>query len=203
MRITLQTNDWPMTKATDKKLLTLFETRQAQTVPPVWLMRQAGRYLPEYRKTREQAGGFLDLCYTPELAEEVTLQPIRRYGFDAAILFADILLLPQAMGQKLWFETGEGPRLTPIVNADSLTLDGLANHLAPVFETLKRLSVSLPPEVTRIGFAGAPWTVASYMVAGRGTPDQAPARHLAHSDAAAFQSIIDVLVAATIDYLAA
>ena len=203
MRIILQTDDWLMTKATDKKLLTLFETRQALSVPPVWLMRQAGRYLPEYRKTREQAGGFLDLCYTPELAEEVTLQPIRRYGFDAAILFADILLLPQAMGQKLWFETGEGPRLTPIVNADSLTLDGLANHLAPVFETLKRLSVSLPPEVTRIGFAGAPWTVASYMVAGRGTPDQAPARALAEQDRQAFQEIIDMLVVASIDYLAA
>ena len=109
MRIILQTDDWPMTKATDKKLLTLFETRQAQTVPPVWLMRQAGRYLPEYRKTREQAGGFLDLCYTPELAEEVTLQPIRRYGFDAAILFADILPLPQAMGQNSGLKPAKAP----------------------------------------------------------------------------------------------
>ena len=203
MRISCKANDRHMTQATDKKLLTLFETGQAQTVPPVWLMRQAGRYLPEYRKTREQAGGFLDLCYTPELAEEVTLQPIRRYGFDAAILFADILLLPQAMGQKLWFETGEGPRLTPIVNADSLSLDGLATKLAPVYETLKRLAVSLPAPVTRIGFAGAPWTVASYMVAGRGTPDQAPARALAAQDPQAFQAIIDKLVEASIDYLTA
>ena len=166
-------------------------------------MRQAGRYLPEYRATREQAGGFLDLCYAPDLAEEVTLQPIRRFDFDAAILFADILLIPQALGQELWFETGEGPRLSPISNAESLSLDGAQNFLAPVFDTVRRLSQSLPQHVALIGFAGAPWTVASYMVAGRGTPDQAPARHLAHSDAAAFQSIIDVLVAATIDYLAA
>ena len=166
-------------------------------------MRQAGRYLPEYRATREQAGGFLDLCYAPDLAEEVTLQPIRRFDFDAAILFADILLIPQALGQELWFETGEGPRLSIISNAESLSLDGAQNFLAPVFDTVRRLSQSLPQHVALIGFAGAPWTVASYMVAGRGTPDQAPARHLAHSDAAAFQSIIDVLVAATIDYLAA
>ena len=166
-------------------------------------MRQAGRYLPEYRATREQAGGFLDLCYAPDLAEEVTLQPIRRFDFDAAILFADILLIPQALGQELWFETGEGPRLSIISNAESLSLDGAQNFLAPVFDTVRRLSQSLPQHVALIGFAGAPWTVASYMVAGRGTPDQAPARYLAHSDAAAFQSIIDVLVAATIDYLAA
>ena len=166
-------------------------------------MRQAGRYLPEYRATREQAGGFLDLCYAPDLAEEVTLQPIRRFDFDAAILFADILLIPQALGQELWFETGEGPRLSLISNAESLSLDGAQNFLAPVFDTVRRLSQSLPQHVALIGFAGAPWTVASYMVAGRGTPDQAPARHLAHSDAAAFQSIIDVLVAATIEYLAA
>ena len=166
-------------------------------------MRQAGRYLPEYRATREQAGGFLDLCYAPDLAEEVTLQPIRRFDFDAAILFADILLIPQALGQELWFEAGEGPRLAAISNADDLSLDGAQNFLTPVFDTVRRLSQSLPQHVTLIGFAGAPWTVASYMVAGRGTPDQAPARDLAHSDAAAFQSIIDVLVAATIDYLAA
>jgi len=187
----------------DKKLLTLFKTRQAQTVPPVWLMRQAGRYLPEYRKTREQAGGFLDLCYTPELAEEVTLQPIRRYGFDAAILFADILLLPQAMGQTVWFETGEGPRLTPISDVDSLTLERVNRHLAPVYETVRRLKTSLPNDTTLIGFAGAPWTVASYMVAGRGTPDQAPARALAEQNPQAFQTIIDALVAASIDYLCA
>ena len=189
-----------------KSLLELFNRQSSQLAdkpPPIWLMRQAGRYLPEYRATREQAGGFLDLCYAPDLAEEVTLQPIRRFDFDAAILFADILLIPQALGQDLWFETGEGPRLSPISNGESLSLDGAQNFLAPVFDTVRRLSQSLPQHVALIGFAGAPWTVASYMVAGRGTPDQAPARHLAHSDAAAFQSIIDVLVAATIDYLAA
>ena len=186
----------------NKKLLRVLSGHH-DAIPPIWLMRQAGRYLPEYRQIREQAGGFLDLCYAPHLAEEVTLQPIRRYGFDAAILFADILLIPEALGQKLWFETGEGPRLTPIENGDGLTLEGTAAHLAPISETVSRLSRSLPKETALIGFAGAPWTVASYMVAGRGTPDQAPAKKLAQQDAAAFQSIIDKLVAATIDYLAA
>lgn len=189
-----------------KTLLQLFDTpssRLSNSRPPIWLMRQAGRYLPEYRATREQAGGFLDLCYAPHLAEEVTLQPIRRYGFDAAILFADILLIPQALGQKLWFEAGEGPRLAAIKNADTLSLQGAQDFLSPISDTVRRLSRSLPQQVSLIGFAGAPWTVASYMVAGRGTPDQAPARDLAQSDAAAFQSIIDILVAATIDYLAA
>ncbi|MGC6534730.1 MAG: uroporphyrinogen decarboxylase [Parvibaculales bacterium] len=188
---------------TSDKLLLQTLNGQANDIPPIWLMRQAGRYLPEYRATRAEAGGFLDLCYTPALAEEVTLQPIRRYGFDASILFADILLIPEAMGQKLWFETGEGPRLTPISNGDGLNLDTVTAHLAPVIETVGRLSRSLPPETTLIGFAGAPWTVASYMVAGRGTPDQAPARALATSDPQAFQSIIDKLIAASIDYLAA
>ena len=188
--------------SSSQKLLRVLQG-QSETIPPIWLMRQAGRYLPEYRATREQAGGFLDLCYDPQLAEEVTLQPIRRFGFDASILFADILLIPQALGQKLWFETGEGPRLSPIENADSLSQDNLLPLLAPIFETLRRLSKSLPQETTLIGFAGAPWTVASYMVAGRGTPDQEPARLLAAQDAAAFQTIIDALVAATIEYLAA
>jgi uroporphyrinogen decarboxylase len=127
-------------------------------VPPIWLMRQAGRYLPEYRALREQAGGFLDLCYNPAFAEEVTLQPIRRYGFDAAILFADILLIPDALGQKVWFETGEGPRLDPVVSAQSLSLDNVTQHLEPIIETVSRLSHSLPKETTLIGFAGAPWT---------------------------------------------
>ena len=170
--------------------------------PPIWLMRQAGRYLPEYKATRAQAGGFLDLCYRPDLAEEVTLQPIRRYGFDAAILFADILLLPQALGQKLWFETGEGPRLEPVVNADSLNAaDDVHDTLNPIYETVGRLSKSLPGETTLIGFAGAPWTVATYMIAGRGTPDQAPAHALLENDRAAFFSIIDRIVDGTIQYL--
>ena len=175
----------------------------SQPVPPIWLMRQAGRYLPEYRALRETAGGFLDLCYNPVFAEEVTLQPIRRYGFDAAILFADILLIPDALGQKVWFETGEGPRLDPVVSAQSLSLDKVSEHLEPIIETVSRLSHSLPKETTLIGFAGAPWTVATYMVAGRGTPDQAPARALAQNDPQAFQGLMDIIVAATIDYLAA
>ena len=186
---------------TSKPFLHLLENSQPPKAPPIWLMRQAGRYLPEYRATRETAGGFLDLCYNPALAEEVTLQPIRRYGFDASILFADILLIPQALGQKLWFETGEGPRLTPIMDASTLDGSDIMATLAPVIETVGRLSKSLPAETTLIGFAGAPWTVATYMVAGRGTPDQAPARELAEQQPEAFQAIIDVLVEATIEYL--
>lgn len=186
-----------------KPLLKLLTNPVPPPIPPIWLMRQAGRYLPEYCALRSKAGGFLNLCYSPEMAEEVTLQPIRRYGFDAAILFADILLLPQALGQKLWFDTGNGPRLTPISSGDMLNPDDAAIHLAPVMQTLDRLTRSLPAETTLIGFAGAPWTVASYMVAGRSTPDQEPARWLAINDKPAFQSIIDKLVAASIDYLAA
>jgi uroporphyrinogen decarboxylase len=174
-------------------------------VPPIWMMRQAGRYLPEYRATRAQAGDFLSLCYNSELAAEVTLQPIRRYGFDAAILFADILLLPQALGMDLWFETGEGPRLstvtTPAGVAGLKPADAIHDHLAPVYETVRILSRELPPETTLIGFAGAPWTVASYMIAGHGTPDQAPAHALKSSDRATFQAIIDRLTDATVEYL--
>ena len=150
--------------------------------PPIWMMRQAGRYLPEYRETRAQAGDFLSLCYDSDLAAEVTLQPIRRYGFDAAILFADILLLPQALGADLWFVTGEGPRLSTINSTDGLKLlkpvDEIHNTLRPVYETVRILSKELPKETTLIGFAGAPWTVATYMIAGRGTPDQKPAHDL-------------------------
>ncbi|MCU0905118.1 MAG: uroporphyrinogen decarboxylase, partial [Tabrizicola sp.] len=138
--------------------------------PPIWMMRQAGRYLPEYRETRAKAGDFLSLCYNPELAAEVTLQPIRRYGFDAAILFADILLLPQALGPKLWFETGEGPRMettdTPGQVANLKPTEAIHETLAPVYETVRILARELPKETTLIGFAGAPWTVATYMIAG-------------------------------------
>jgi uroporphyrinogen decarboxylase len=173
--------------------------------PPIWMMRQAGRYLPEYRATRGQAGDFLSLCYNSDLAAEVTLQPIRRYGFDAAILFADILLLPHALGMDLWFETGEGPRLSTVTTpADVAALkpaDAIHDHLAPVYETLRILSRELPRETALIGFAGAPWTVASYMIAGRGTPDQGPAHALRQKDRALFQAIIDRLTAATIEYL--
>jgi uroporphyrinogen decarboxylase len=181
---------------------------EALEVPPVWMMRQAGRYLPEYRELRARAGSFLDLCYTPELAEEVTLQPIRRFGLDAAILFADILLLPHALGQELSFSEGEGPRLAPVV-ADRQALgrlrpiDEMRETLAPVYETVRRLARSLPADVPLIGFAGAPWTVASYMVAGQGTADQGPARCWMYRDAEGFERLIELLTEATIVYLAA
>lgn len=176
-------------------------------VPPIWMMRQAGRYLPEYRATREKAGDFLSLCYTPDLAAEVTLQPIRRYGFDAAILFADILLLPQALGADLWFETGEGPRLSTITSASDLARlkpkGAIHETLAPVYETVRILARELPKDVALIGFAGAPWTVATYMIAGRGTPDQRPAHALKAADRATFAALIDLITDATVDYLSA
>ena len=175
--------------------------------PPIWMMRQAGRYLPEYRETRAQAGDFLSLCYNSDLAAEVTLQPIRRYGFDAAILFADILLLPQALGADLWFVTGEGPRLSTINSTDELKLlkpvDEIHDTLRPVYETLRILSKELPEETTLIGFAGAPWTVATYMIAGRGTPDQKPAHDLKDNNILAFENLIEILTKATIKYLSA
>lgn len=175
--------------------------------PPVWMMRQAGRYLPEYRATRAQAGDFLSLCYNPELAAEVTLQPIRRYGFDAAILFADILLLPQALGRKLWFETGEGPRMETTTTAAGLAAlrpaEAVHDTLNPIYETLRILSRELPRETTLIGFAGAPWTVATYMIAGRGTKDQGPAHALKAADRATFAALIDKITEATILYLSA
>ncbi len=180
---------------------------ETQAVPPIWMMRQAGRYLPEYRATRAKAGDFLSLCYTPDLAAEVTLQPVRRFGFDAAILFADILLVPQALGADLWFETGEGPRLSTIATADDLArlkpVEAIHETLAPVYETVRIVAKALPKEVTFIGFAGAPWTVATYMVAGRGTPDQGPAHALKAADRATFVALIDRLTEATIEYLSA
>ena len=175
-----------------------------QNVPPVWMMRQAGRYLPEYREVRAKAGGFLDLCFTPELAAEVTLQPIRRFGFDAAIIFSDILVVPYALGRSVRFEVGEGPRLDPLNDPDKVR--GLAPRtdfakLEPVYEALRLVRRALDPKVALIGFCGAPWTVATYMVAGHGTPDQAPARMMAYRHPQAFAKIIDVLVANSIDYL--
>lgn len=188
-----------------KKKLLRSLAGEAMDVPPVWLMRQAGRYLPEYRATRAQAGDFLSLCYNPELAAEVTLQPIRRFGFDAAILFADILLIPQALGADLWFVTGEGPRLSTITDASGMarmkTADDIHEHLNPIYETVKILASELPKETTLIGFAGAPWTVATYMIAGRGTPDQAPAHKLREEYPEVFQSLIDLITDATIEYL--
>ncbi|NNF90002.1 MAG: uroporphyrinogen decarboxylase [Boseongicola sp.] len=176
-------------------------------VPPIWMMRQAGRYLQEYRATRAKAGDFLSLCYNPELAAEVTLQPIRRYRFDAAILFADILLVPQALGADLWFVTGEGPRLSTVTGADDFDrlkpADAIHDTLAPIYQTIRILTGELPGETTLIGFAGAPWTVATYMIAGRGTPDLAPAHALKDADRAVFDALIDRLTEATILYLSA
>lgn len=177
---------------------------KTQTIPPVWLMRQAGRYLPEYRATRAEAGGFLDLCYTPKLAAEVTLQPIRRYGFDAAILFADILLVPDALGQQLGFFEGEGPKLSPIRStAELASLKPAATRpkFDLVFETVARLRQDLPNETTLIGFCGAPWTVATYMVAGGGSSDQADARAWAYRDPEGFGALIDLLTDVSVEYL--
>ena len=173
--------------------------------PPIWMMRQAGRYLPEYKATRAEAGDFLSLCYNPDLAAEVTLQPIRRYGFDAAILFADILLLPQALGADLWFVTGEGPRLSTITQQadfDKLKpVTDIDEVLNPIYETVRILRRELPAETTLIGFAGAPWTVATYMIAGRGTPDQGPAHALKAENRALFEALLDRITAGTIEYL--
>ena len=175
-----------------------------QPVPPVWMMRQAGRYLPEYRAVREKAGGFLDLCFNPDFATEVTLQPIRRFGFDAAIIFSDILVIPHALGRTVRFEVGEGPRLDPLDTPDKIaTLSHAADFtkLEPVYEALRRVRQALDPKIALIGFCGAPWTVATYMVAGQGTPDQAPARILAYRRPDAFAQIIDILIENSIHYL--
>ena len=173
---------------------------------PIWLMRQAGRYLPEYRETRTQAGGFLDLCFSPELATEVTLQPIRRFGFDAAILFSDILVVPLALGQKVWFEEGEGPRLEPAATAeaiDKLSFDGFLDRLGPVFEAIKRIKQGLPEGTPLIGFAGAPWTLATYMIAGRGSADHAVAKLFALEQPELFRRIIDMTTEAVSIFLQA
>jgi uroporphyrinogen decarboxylase len=175
-----------------------------QPVPPVWMMRQAGRYLPEYRELRARAGSFLDLCFTPEFAAEVTLQPIRRFSFDAAIIFSDILVIPHALGREVRFEVGEGPRLDPLDTPEkikSLATAADFTKLEPVYEALRRVRSELGPTTALIGFCGAPWTVATYMVAGKGTPDQAPARMLAYREPEAFARIIDVLVENSIQYL--
>ncbi len=177
---------------------------QLTSRPPLWMMRQAGRYLPEYREIRASVPTFLDFCYSPKLATEATLQPIRRFGFDAAIMFSDILVVPDALGQKVSFEQGEGPRLAAISDAAGLAkLSDQINleKLGPVFETIERVKTALPADTALIGFCGAPWTVASYMIAGRGTPDQGPARRFAYQNPDLFQILIDRLVEASIDYL--
>lgn len=183
----------------------VMEVLKGETVfpPPIWMMRQAGRYLPEYREARRMAGGFLDLCYNPDFAVEVTLQPIRRFGFDASILFSDILVVPHAMGRELNFEEGRGPVMTPIRAEEvaRLEVEGFHDHLAPVYETVRRLRKELPPETTLLGFCGAPWTVATYMIAGHGTPDQAPARLFGFSEPEAMRALLDRLALSSAEYL--
>ncbi len=187
----------------NKTLLEVLEGA-VRSPPPVWMMRQAGRYLPEYRALREKAGEFLNLIFTPEYAAEVTLQPIRRFGFDAAILFSDILVVPHALGQAVRFAAGEGPRLEPLANGQALKrLAGEVdqNMLAPIYETVALVKAKLDGGTALLGFCGAPWTVASYMVAGQGTPDQAPARLFAYREPEAFAGLIDILVEASAAYL--
>ncbi len=187
-----------------KPFMNVLNGARQDTPPPLWMMRQAGRYLPEYRAVREKAGGFLDLCFNPELAAEVTLQPIRRFGFDAAIIFSDILVVPYALGRSVRFEVGEGPKLDPLDTPDKIaTLAPTADFtkFEPVYEALRRVRADLDPKIALIGFCGAPWTVATYMVAGHGTPDQAPARMLAYGEPQAFSKIIDAIVETSISYL--
>jgi uroporphyrinogen decarboxylase len=184
-------------------LATIRGERQAR--PPIWIMRQAGRYLPEYRAVRESVGGFLELCYTPQKAAEVTLQPLRRFDLDAAILFSDILVVPDALGQRVTFEPGEGPLLEPITpdGLGKLRPDAVLGHLAPVLETVERVKAELAPEKTLLGFCGSPWTVATYMIGGRGSPDQAAARVFALTQPDAMGRLIDILVEASAAYLVA
>lgn len=188
----------------EKPLLAAVRGRR-QERPPVWIMRQAGRYLPEYRETRATVGSFLELCYTPRLAAEVTLQPLRRFDLDAAILFSDILVVPDALGRRVRFETGEGPRLDPLTPEAVWTLrpETVVPALGPVFETLQRVEVALSPLQSLIGFCGAPWTVATYMIAGQGSADQAVAKAFALAEPEAFARLIDVLVEASAAYLVA
>ena len=194
----------PSNPTPNKPLLHVLHGGQT-SVPPIWLMRQAGRYLPEYRALRAEAGSFLDLCFTPDFATEVTLQPIRRFGLDGAILFSDILVIPYALGQDLWFETGVGPRLTPLETPSDVTtrLDPTRLHdvLAPVYETLRRVKPQLPAHTTLLGFAGAPWTVASYMIEGGSSRDFAAAKRWLHGDPEGFGRLVALLVDVTADYL--
>ena len=196
-----------MEKSHSRKMMDVLGGKR-HAVPPVWIMRQAGRYLPEYRETRKKAGSFLDLCYTPEFAIEVTMQPIRRFGFDASILFSDILVIPDAMGRSVRFEEGRGPILEPIASeevdgfvAGNSEWGALAGRLKLVLEAVTGIRAELPDETTLLGFCGAPWTVATYMRAGHSTSDQAPARLFAHRHPEAFQAMLDILADRSADYL--
>jgi uroporphyrinogen decarboxylase len=186
----------------ERKMLAVLKGKTVSPAP-IWMMRQAGRYLPEYRVTRAKAGSFLDLCYNPDLAVEVTLQPIRRFGFDASIMFSDILVVPHALGRDLRFEEGRGPVMTPLGVGDIAQLDGSTFHvnLSAVYETIGRLREELPSEVTLIGFCGAPWTLATYMIAGHGTPDQAPARLFGYRHPKAMDRLLETLVQWSSEYL--
>ncbi len=188
-----------------KKPLLAAVLGQQQKRPPVWIMRQAGRYLPEYRELRKRAGSFLDLCYNPKLAAEVSLQPLKRFDLDGAILFSDILVVPDALGQKVDFIQGDGPVLNPLDTGSisALCVDNVLTDLEPVFETIERIKAQLEAEKTLIGFCGSPWTVATYMIGGRGSPDQAKARLFALEEPAAFESLINILIEASIKYLIA
>lgn len=190
-------------KDTIKKPLLQVLAGETVSPPPVWLMRQAGRYLAEYREVRSRAKNFIDFCFSPDLAAEVTLQPIHRFGFDAAILFADILLVPIALGRKVWFVTGEGPKLEPFdpLNFEELRLDQTEAVLAPIGETLKRVVPRLPDTTTMIGFAGSPWTVATYMIEGGGSKDRFKARVAAWEHPEAFDAMMDRIADVTAEYL--
>lgn len=169
---------------------------------PVWLMRQAGRYLPEYRELRASKGGFLELCYDAEAAAEVTLQPIKRFAFDGAILFSDILIVPHAMGQNLWFEAGEGPRLAPKITEVALaSLERAPEHFEAIYQTVRRVASQIDDKTTFMGFAGSPWTIATYMVQGQGSKDQAVTRRYAYKDEVAFGELIDAIIENTVEYL--
>ncbi|WP_430443029.1 uroporphyrinogen decarboxylase [Sphingorhabdus contaminans] len=190
-----------MSATSHKKLLNVLQGKQ-ELIPPVWLMRQAGRYLPEYRELRAQKGGFLELAYDSEAATEITIQPIRRFGFDAAILFSDILVVPHAMGQELWFEAGEGPRLAPRLAQSELNgLTANPERLSPILDTVRKVSAALPKEATFLGFAGSPWTVATYMVHGQGSKDQSEARRMAYAEPDRFHALIEAIITTTVDYL--
>ncbi|MEM8696293.1 MAG: uroporphyrinogen decarboxylase [Pseudomonadota bacterium] len=192
----------PETKQTDRPLLSVLRGERRDP-PPVWLMRQAGRYLPEYRALRAEKGGFLDLVHDSEAAADVTLQPIRRFGFDGAILFSDILVIPHALGQGLRFVAGEGPRLSPpLIDSALEALQAVPERLEPVYRTVELVAEALPSETTFLGFAGSPWTVATYMVAGQGSRDQAETRRMAYGNPEAFGAIIDAITTSTVDYLA-
>src|SRR5262245_40062627 len=195
-RIYLIEKERVTTPSTHKPFLKVLDG-QRQSIPPVWIMRQAGRYLPEYRDVRSRTKSVLELCFTPKLAAEVTLQPVRRFNFDAAILFSDILVIPHALGRTVRFVTGEGPRLEPI--NDPSTISKIPESvdqavLAPIYETIGLVKEKLPEHVGFLGFCGAPWTVATYMIAGEGTSDQAPARVFAYRYPEAFSRLIDILV---------